>query len=119
MMWHLRLRSGEVEYRVFFFQAEDGIRDSSVTGVQTCALPISMRERGSTSERVAPGDHAPGQPAFWRSRPARSLTSAGALGNWRASWSKALQASRFRPLPVSDIASFSKFCGAFPLVGSF
>src|SRR5467141_4734896 len=27
----------------FFFQAEDGIRDSSVTGVQTCALPISTR----------------------------------------------------------------------------
>src|SRR5260370_39198059 len=27
----------------FFFQAEDGIRDSSVTGVQTCALPISER----------------------------------------------------------------------------
>src|SRR5260370_15902618 len=26
----------------FFFQAEDGIRDSSVTGVQTCALPISQ-----------------------------------------------------------------------------
>src|SRR5207237_7891257 len=28
---------------VFFFQAEDGIRDSSVTGVQTCALPISSK----------------------------------------------------------------------------
>src|SRR5260370_42617564 len=27
---------------LFFFQAEDGIRDSSVTGVQTCALPISV-----------------------------------------------------------------------------
>src|SRR5438093_10098923 len=27
---------------VFFFQAEDGIRDWSVTGVQTCALPISQ-----------------------------------------------------------------------------
>src|SRR5689334_23556726 len=26
--------------RVFFFQAEDGIRDGTVTGVQTCALPI-------------------------------------------------------------------------------
>src|SRR5204863_1211445 len=26
---------------VFFFQAEDGIRDLYVTGVQTCALPIS------------------------------------------------------------------------------
>src|SRR3989442_3149461 len=25
----------------FFFQAEDGIRDADVTGVQTCALPIS------------------------------------------------------------------------------
>src|SRR5437870_13106579 len=28
---------------VFFFQAEDGIRDGHVTGVQTCALPISNR----------------------------------------------------------------------------
>src|SRR5262249_59275428 len=28
----------------FFFQAEDGIRDWSVTGVQTCALPIFSRE---------------------------------------------------------------------------
>src|SRR5690606_40525113 len=27
----------------FFFQAEDGIRDFHVTGVQTCALPISTR----------------------------------------------------------------------------
>src|SRR2546430_7228336 len=27
----------------FFFQAEDGIRDLTVTGVQTCALPIWMR----------------------------------------------------------------------------
>src|SRR2546430_3965840 len=31
-------RSAEV--RLFFFQAEDGIRDLTVTGVQTCALPI-------------------------------------------------------------------------------
>src|SRR5439155_15266224 len=28
---------------VFFFQAEDGIRDGHVTGVQTCALPISPK----------------------------------------------------------------------------
>src|SRR5699024_11904494 len=28
-------------YLFFFFQAEDGIRDRNVTGVQTCALPIS------------------------------------------------------------------------------
>src|SRR5260370_31783658 len=32
------------QFFVFFFQAEDGIRDSSVTGVQTCALPISPEE---------------------------------------------------------------------------
>ena len=30
---------------IFFFQAEDGIRDSPVTGVQTCALPISGGHR--------------------------------------------------------------------------
>src|SRR5215467_15055276 len=30
----------------FFFQAEDGIRDYKVTGVQTCALPISFRGGG-------------------------------------------------------------------------
>src|SRR2546430_12736751 len=28
----------------FFFQAEDGIRDLTVTGVQTCALPICVRQ---------------------------------------------------------------------------
>src|SRR5260370_6643713 len=38
----------------FFFQAEDGIRDSSVTGVQTCALPISNRRPGrNPAPRVA------------------------------------------------------------------
>src|SRR3712207_7794307 len=30
---------------VFFFQAEDGIRDIGVTGVQTCALPISAERQ--------------------------------------------------------------------------
>src|SRR5256885_7697658 len=35
----------------FFFQAEDGIRDYKVTGVQTCALPISRRARRRSSRR--------------------------------------------------------------------
>src|SRR5438093_5396340 len=39
----------------FFFQAEDGIRDWSVTGVQTCALPISAPVRRRGHARV----HAP------------------------------------------------------------
>src|SRR5437773_8492229 len=34
---------------VFFFQAEDGIRDRDVTGVQTCALPISRLPRRCSS----------------------------------------------------------------------
>src|SRR5690606_40187768 len=33
----------------FFFQAEDGIRDFHVTGVQTCALPILSRARSTSS----------------------------------------------------------------------
>src|SRR6266498_5084494 len=37
----------------FFFQAEDGIRDADVTGVQTCALPIFARRRR------APAEHGP------------------------------------------------------------
>src|SRR5262249_42774417 len=37
---------------VFFFQAKDGIRDWSVTGVQTCALPISLR--GARGLRTGP-----------------------------------------------------------------
>src|SRR5438093_2237048 len=58
----------------FFFQAEDGIRDWSVTGVQTCALPIcrarlsAARERAATQQalgaaiarrRVEPGKERP------------------------------------------------------------
>src|SRR6266511_2804425 len=35
----------------FFFQAEDGIRDFHVTGVQTCALPIS-NARGARGEEL-------------------------------------------------------------------
>src|SRR5438105_15356647 len=35
----------------FFFQAEDGIRDPLVTGVQTCALPISRGGAGRSGRR--------------------------------------------------------------------
>src|SRR5436190_6863944 len=36
---------GRKRFYFFFFQAEDGIRDHCVTGVQTCALPISVVKR--------------------------------------------------------------------------
>src|SRR2546422_6958622 len=44
-------------YIFFFFQAEDGIRDVAVTGVQTCALPIS---RGGARREARP--HRPADP---------------------------------------------------------
>src|SRR2546427_7121475 len=48
----------------FFFQAEDGIRDLTVTGVQTCALPISARAdaRGDGGGRRALRDARPTLP---------------------------------------------------------
>src|SRR5436189_2762017 len=42
---------------IFFFQAEDGIRDTSVTGVQTCALPICFLTSGNNASALqAKGD---------------------------------------------------------------
>src|SRR3712207_7567982 len=40
----------------FFFQAEDGIRDIGVTGVQTCALPISERDADHPADDVDVGE---------------------------------------------------------------
>src|SRR2546425_8567115 len=45
----------------FFFQAEDGIRDKLVTGVQTCALPIYHVRRGERDARQ--GRSGPDGPA--------------------------------------------------------
>src|SRR2546425_3645110 len=56
---------------MFFFQAEDGIRDKLVTGVQTCALPISAsgsgNDTGRGAARGATGDAA--LPASQRADP--------------------------------------------------
>src|SRR3954449_13637485 len=48
--------SGSYMMFIFFFQAEDGIRDESVTGVQTCALPISSRIQGEVCPSPATGE---------------------------------------------------------------
>src|SRR2546423_15592418 len=45
----------------FFFQAEDGIRDKLVTGVQTCALPISFQYLTELSDDI--GSRVTGSPA--------------------------------------------------------
>src|SRR5688500_20276820 len=51
----------------FFFQAEDGIRDYKVTGVQTCALPICLPARpGSCGDRDDLMDGLPPPLTGWR-----------------------------------------------------
>src|SRR6267143_4578394 len=49
----------------FFFQAEDGIRDGTVTGVQTCALPISHGGAALRAADCGVGILAPGKPPPW------------------------------------------------------
>src|SRR5215470_9807940 len=61
-----------LRFFVFFFQAEDGIRDATVTGVQTCALPISLRgeyrrPRAAPARRVL-SIRQPGGPVLRRTR---------------------------------------------------
>src|SRR5690606_39830505 len=46
---HVKIVRSTSRVCFFFFQAEDGIRDFHVTGVQTCALPISTRLERSRS----------------------------------------------------------------------
>src|SRR2546430_6500072 len=51
----------------FFFQAEDGIRDLTVTGVQTCALPILAEgaERSTTRKGRDGGSPGSNEPQSW------------------------------------------------------
>src|SRR2546422_11510879 len=55
----------------FFFQAEDGIRDVAVTGVQTCALPISPRANRCDGACDGSARHGRGHAALWRSEERR------------------------------------------------
>src|SRR3989441_1141307 len=84
---------------IFFFQAEDGIRDKLVTGVQTCALPISPvpqpigggRHRSAVPDGLGPDRPHPPCAA---GRPGRVR---GAVSPPRGSGVRALPASHERP----------------------
>src|SRR2546425_412719 len=54
---------------VFFFQAEDGIRDKLVTGVQTCALPISQRVWPIRCDSSPPFCSRPVETSMWLMSP--------------------------------------------------
>src|SRR5256885_5719851 len=57
----------------FFFQAEDGIRDYKVTGVQTCALPILFTTARHTPAPTMEISHSGGLPRCRHRRPGGSL----------------------------------------------
>src|SRR5437762_8792876 len=89
----------------FFFQAEDGIRDTSVTGVQTCALPISTIVTRAISEPTGSG--------IGRSNEARSTRPSAAaaaaqncIENFRSSavvgagWMSTLGTTWFTPTSI-------------------
>src|SRR5256885_13125487 len=65
MPWYAMWATGSCRVHAwfFFFQAEDGIRDYKVTGVQTCALPILAHRA-----RRIDGDHraAAADPGRWQ-----------------------------------------------------
>src|SRR5256885_12659644 len=64
----------------FFFQAEDGIRDYKVTGVQTCALPIC-----AVSRKAARWTSSANSTSSARSDPSSASRSAMAAGSCTAS----------------------------------
>src|SRR2546421_5821484 len=75
----------------FFFQAEDGIRDLIVTGVQTCALPISNNGNGRSSA------HSPS----CRCRCSGTILRAGSAATSRAA-SDSVSILRFPPITLTE-----------------
>src|SRR2546422_7969416 len=104
----------------FFFQAEDGIRDVAVTGVQTCALPIAARSRAkplNASARLRarlPSSAAaiatpwpPGDGWLWRA----PGCGAGRTASTAASWSDTGSDRAKDESPgANSLASFLRQC---------
>src|SRR5216684_5796101 len=93
MVWCVLVMDRSGWFLFFFFQAEDGIRDVAVTGVQTCALPISPPSASSSMtqdecrRRRAAGLAGCGANALAGVRQSarqhhRSLTASGPAPRW-------------------------------------
>src|SRR5467141_1773129 len=97
--WVLLWNVARILVNVFLlFQAEDGIRDSSVTGVQTCALPICRRATSGSSDA------------------ARNFCSiaclAAAAALWRCWWSGSWKLLIYSPVHRSRAAEWSRPSGS-------
>src|SRR2546422_58914 len=90
----------------FFFQAEDGIRYVAVTGVQTCALPISLRP----DDRVAVKAHA--APAFYAIQYLRGRLPRSALAELRSFGGLQAYPSRRKNPEIVDLSTGSMGLGA-------
>src|SRR6266496_1021948 len=82
----------------FFFQAEDGIRDLYVTGVQTCALPICRRATGG--DRRSPRPFR-GRAAIPTGRPAAAVRRALGAGRRPPTRERPASPPRTRPRPAT------------------
>src|SRR2546430_5344469 len=100
----------------FFFQAEDGIRDLTVTGVQTCALPISGGPGGSRRTFLRRG-----RPALY------SIHGRGAASLLRVDNGRRFHRKRHHMAPMSgrahsdtELRDLTTFCRTpFAYVGRF
>src|SRR5437773_10056722 len=103
----------------FFFQAEDGIRDRDVTGVQTCALPISFcmvmgaqNELGIGSVPLNPGGAIPTTVYAVRFRMILLPTSDAWLANVPRHKSSLITTTAFPPGAAQSDASNPRPCPA-------
>src|SRR5712691_7262642 len=80
-------------YFFFFFQAEDGIRDLTVTGVQTCALPIWASKRCIST----PACSTPIRSNTWRKKRAPGASCSGRISPSRSAIRSPEKSSKARP----------------------
>src|SRR3989442_5750198 len=105
-------------YLFFFFQAEDGIRDADVTGVQTCALPISGTEstcdpkRSGRASASAPG-RCPRRLPTGSIRTSSPAPRIRPIAYWRPAMSASLKATQLTPpwglRPKRDTSATARF----------
>src|SRR5690606_31813621 len=103
----------------YFFQAEDGIRDFHVTGVQTCALPILQIRDFATDRHRTVDDTPAGGGAGMVMRPdvlARAIDHAAPEGDPRP---KLLMSPRGRPLTQAFVRALAAGPGAVIVCGRF
>src|SRR5207237_5414387 len=106
----------------FFFQAEDGIRDSSVTGVQTCALPISriaaLALQFERALQVIRSDLAAVQQDFADAHMARRIVAGYGFGIRRKRGSHYCSSILMSPASADVRSALAMICAGIPAESS-